>query len=225
MEQRRHRVAVLLLVVALHVPAWLALRGLLQPRAVATDRALVVEFVLNEARPPRPRPPSPPRNRTRESAKPRSSRPIARPTPAPPSPASVAVPVEAAPVRLFSADGSLRIPSGMAEAVAEKPAPEPANSFHIPTGDTWVLREPVAPIEFRDTVFAQAYLPDDMNPIEEACWRNKGLAFVLAMLGSTDCAAPGQKAKVPPPALIVYGVDDGDEIMRKTDAWSRYNER
>ncbi len=64
-----------------------------------------------------------------------------------------------------------------------------------------------------------------MNPIEEACWRTKGLAFVLAVLGSTDCAAPGRKTKVPPPALIVYGVDDGNEIMRKTAAWSRYNAR
>ena len=38
-----------------------------------------------------------------------------------------------------------------------------------------------------------AFLPADMNPVEEACWRNKGLAFVLTMLGSRDCANPGGK--------------------------------
>ena len=222
MEQRRHRIAVLLLVVALHVPALLALRGLLQPRGDARpDRALVVEFVSIERAAP---PPPSPRRRSRYRGNPATS--VARRTP-PQEPTSLESRVRGndEPVRLFSADGSLRIPSGLSESVAEKPAPEASNSFHIPVGDTWILREPAAPIEFRDTIFAQAYLPDDMNPIEEACWRNKGLAFVLAVLGSTDCAAPGQKTKVPPPALIVYGVDDGDEIMRKTDAWSRYNER
>ena len=63
-----------------------------------------------------------------------------------------------------------------------------------------------------------------MNPVEEACWRHKGLAFVLTMLGSRDCAAPGQKDPVPTPQMIVYGVDDADTILRKTEDWRRYNE-
>ena len=80
------------------------------------------------------------------------------------------------------------------------------------------------PIEFRDTMLSQAFVPDRMNPIEEACWRSKRLAFILTMLGSTDCAAPGEKARVPTPELIVYGVDDGDEILRKHAAWERYEQ-
>jgi hypothetical protein len=247
MEQRRHRIAVLLVVVALHVPALLALRGLSQPRiATRPDRPLIVEFVLNEPAPP----PSPPHRRTRESPD-RRSRAGGNPGAKPRQPATATPrdsrlrgndePLDSRlrendeplasrlranyePVRLFAADGSLRISPGLADSVAAKPPAEGRDTFHIPAGDTWVLREPAAPIEFRDTMFSQVFLPEGMNPIEEACWRHKGLAFFMTMLGSQDCAAPGQKSRVPPPALIVYGVDDGAEIRRKTEAWARYDE-
>lgn len=217
MEQRRHRLAVLMLVVALHVPALLALQGLLQPRTAVSQKPLVVEFVLNQAAPPPP--PSPPHRRSRESAKPVTLAPAERKSLDSRAPAK-----DAAPVRLFAADGSLRISPQLAEQIAPVAA-EPPNTFHLPAGDTWVLREPAAPLEFRDTIFGQAFVPEGMNPVEEACWRNKALAFVLATLGSQDCAAPGQKARVPPPDLIVYGVDDGKEILRKHAAWERYNAR
>jgi hypothetical protein len=223
MEQRRHRLAVLMLVVALHVPALMALRGWLQPRAAGQDKPLVVEFVLNEAAPPPP--PSPPHRRSRESGNPATSVVREALTQEPESLHSRFRGNDESPVRLFSDDGSLRISPSLAEQIAPPPAAEASNTFHIPAGDTWVLREPAAPVEFRDTIFAQAFVPDDMNPIEEACWRNKGLAFILTMLGSSDCAAPGEKARVPPPDLIVYGVDDGKEILRKHAAWERYNAR
>jgi hypothetical protein len=127
-------------------------------------------------------------------------------------------------VRLFAADGSLRISSTLSDDIAPK-AVEGPNTFHLPAGDTWVLREPKAPIEYTDTRFAKAFLPAGMNPVEEACWRNKGFAFIMTMLGSRDCAAPGQKDPVPTPAMIVYGVDDADDILRKIEDWERYNER
>ena len=200
---------------------------------------MVVEFVLNEASAPPPHPvrrsrergnPGAQRNEprpSRESGNPVTSSALPRLTEEPESLGSRFRGDDEAlreGVRLFATDGSLRIPSTLSEDIAPKVVEGP-NTFHIPAGDTWILREPKAPIEYVDTRFSQVFLPDGMNPVEEACWRNKGFAFIMSMLGSLDCAAPGQKDPRPEPRMIVYGVDDADDILRKTEDWARYNER
>ena len=223
MERRSHRFAVLAMVVLLHIPVLFAIRDWLAPHFAprAAPRPMVVEFVLNQAPPPpsvrRPRASAEPAAAATKPQLPAIRKPIdTRP------PQATATPVEN--VRLFADDGSLRIPSTLSEDIAEKVVEGPS-TFHIPAGDTWVLREPKAPLEYAQTSFARAFMPEDMNPVEEACWRNKGFAFIMTMLGSRDCANPGGKDPRPVPSMIVYGVDDADDILRKTEDWERYNER
>lgn len=228
MERRSHRIAVLSLVVLLHLPALFAIRAWMapMPASPAPTQALRVEFVLNAEAPPPPPPPMAPR-------------PVPLPSDAAPSPPSVRGAPAANPrvetetrlrdapeerhVRLFADDGSLRLPANLAQEIAPR-IEAPRDDYHLPAGDDWVLREPESPIAYEPTRFAEGYMPEDMNPVEEACWRNKALAFALASLGSTDCAAPGRKKPRPTPAMIVYGEDDGEDILRKTEAWERYNE-
>ena len=208
---------VLAAVILLHVPLFFALQSWTTTQR-GSSAPLVVEFVLNAdpvAALPMPR-------RKAPAASAPAPAPAARARTAVTPRATATPPVPAA--RLFSADGSIRIPSTLADDIAPKVVEGP-NTFHIPVGDTWVLREPKAPIEFTDTRFAQAYLPGGMNPVEEACWRNKGFAFVMMVLGSRDCANPGGKDPRPTPQMIVYGVDDYDDIVRKTGDWQRYNAR
>lgn len=220
MERRSHRFAVLALVVLLHVPLYFALRQMSAPALRRDATPLRVEFVLDPTQaPPLPRPPD-----VRRSRRP-TPRAASRAATVPPRAAiTVAEPEVPQTVRLFADDGSLRIPSTLADDIAEKEIEGPA-TFHIPAGDAWVLREPRSPIDYAETRFARAFLPEGMNPVEEACWRNKGFAFIMVMLGSRDCANPGGKDPAPTPSMIVYGVDDAEDILRKTEDWARYNAR
>jgi hypothetical protein len=225
MERRSHRLAVLLVVVLLHLPLLFAIRDWMAPRFVRGEaqREMVVEFILNDT----PVAPPPLVPRSRADAKAAASLPKS-PHRTPPKPLDAHPPEDddtsLDDVRLFSDDGSLRIPPTLSEDIAPKVVEGPS-TFHIPAGDTWVLRESELPIEYTETRFAHAFLPADMNPVEEACWRSKGFAYLMTLLGSRDCAAPGRKDAVPMPAMIVYGVDDADDILRKSEDWERYNER
>lgn len=232
MERRSHRIAILALVVVLHVPLLLAVGDRLAPRAGAPGSpGLRVEFVLNEERavpPPMPqrRALSRPR-RVRAATLPREHPVDATHTAGPSAsfdPGAHAAEAIAPESSLLTADGALRISSTLADDIAQKPTEGP-NTFHIPRGDAWVLREPRPPIQFQATRFADAFLPEGMNPVEEACWRNRGFAFLMTMLGSRDCADPGGKDPRPMPAMIVYGVDRGEDILRKTEEWRRYRQR
>jgi len=208
---------VLVFVVLMHLPALHAIRAWMAhvPASLAPTPALRVEFVLN----PEPAPPAPPPSMPRASS--RAASPAANPRID--APAELRDAPEPEHVRLFADDGTLRIPDSLAQDVAPKEVEAP-DTYHLPRGDDWVLREPESPIAYEATRFAEGFMPEDMNPVEEACWRNKGLAFVLTALGSRDCAAPGQKDPRPTPAMIVYGEDSGEEILRKTEEWKRYNE-
>jgi hypothetical protein len=128
-------------------------------------------------------------------------------------------------VRLVGDDGRPRISPRLLETLdASRDAARVAR-FHVPLGDTWVLRERRSPIDYAPTKFADAWLPEGMNPVEEACWRNRGLAFVLSMLGSTDCANPGGPTPRPTPEMIRYGEDSVADILRKREDWARYDRR
>jgi hypothetical protein len=233
MEQRKQQVATLVLVVALHV---VALQYLLvserraRPAPVVAERR--IELQLIEETTPSPR----------DDAALRVGRaaPVSALTPssavggaqqiAVVPRASAAVPPQTASVpphrpRLIDDNGRPRISSGLLEELDAARAAELAGRFHMPEGDTWVLRERRLPIDHQPTRFAEIWLPDGMNPIEEACWRNRGLAFLLSMIGSTDCANPGGPTPRPTPAMIRYGEDSVAEILRKREDWARYNRR
>jgi hypothetical protein len=247
MERRRDRLIVLVIVVALHLPMLLAIRAAMWTRAGVPEDLqppLVVEFLLNADPTPRDEaalqirrtsnePVSAPKSSQqlpREPTRAQPPRKIVAPTP--PQPIIQPQPESQTPtdLRLYAADGSLRVSQHLAQELADEAAAVAAaqdtrQTYHLPEGDNWVMRMPESPIDPGTTIFSEVWKPTDMNPVEEACWRNKGLAFLLSMLGSEDCARPGQKSRRPTPAMIVYGVDDGDEILRKIEDWERYNER
>ncbi len=251
MERRRDRMIVLVIVVALHVPMLLVIRAAMWPRANLSENVpppMLVEFLLNADPTPRDEAAlqirrtskeqvSAPKSIPESTAKPAREPPRAQPprkvvAPAPPQP--VVQPQTESPtptaLRLYAADGSLRVSQHLAqdladEAAARAAAQDTRQTYHLPEGDNWVMRVPESPIDPGTTIFSEVWKPTDMNSVEEACWHNKGLAFLLTVLGSQDCARPGQKTPRPMPAMIIYGVDDGDEILRKIEDWERYNER
>ena len=122
-------------------------------------------------------------------------------------------------------DGRPRISPRLVEELDAARGAELAARFHHPEGDTWVLRERRSPLEYQTTRFAELWLPESMNPVEEACWRNRALAFVLSIVGSVDCANPGGPPPRPTPAMIYYGKDSVAEILRKNEEWARYEQR
>lgn len=237
MGSRSRRAGLLLAILVMHgLGLWLLAR--LQPRVSDRARAepLVVQLIdLRDDVDPllrvrAPVPPAVPATLPAVAADPvvaaAADAPdaLARPAPAVPLAAASAAPVSS----LRDAQGRLRVSRHLAaeldaaQAAADEAAARAARTFHVPRGDTWILREPRKVMVYEPTVFERAWMPEDMNPVEEACWRNRALAFVLVTLGSRDCADPGAPTPLPPPQMIVYGADDGDEILRKQDEWQRY---
>lgn len=236
MEERAQRRLVLLLVVVLHLPL---LWGLIHlgptPRTSPRDvsRPLRVEWVLT---------PSPPdqallrvrRTATAARAIESSAAPdtlpaaAARPSIDRPDATAAAIPGAVPAFRLVDTDGRLRVSSRLAEeldaerAAQQAQAERDASTFHAPLGDVWVMREPSTPIDKGLTVFSEDWMPTDMDPVTEACWRNAAVRFLLVTMGSVTCANPGGKPPAPTPEMIVYGQDSGREILRKTDEWREY---
>jgi hypothetical protein len=198
------------------------------PKATPVTRLLLLDLAPAQRAPDAALRVPPPRRRVEAPL--RTAPPdVARTAPAVgENPAAAPPPAPAA--RFVDPQGRLRVSRRLAEemdaaaAAADAAAEaEAASTFHVPRGDDWLMREPRKVLVYEPTVFDEAYMPDDMNPIEEACWRNRALQMVLASLGSIDCAAPGKEAPQPTPAMIVYGEDDADDILRKTEDWQRYN--
>ena len=233
MQERNLHGGILVLVIALHVVAlqwWLIVeRGARRDSAVTEVR---VEMQLVDQEIPSPMVDPDLQIRRGDSA---SERPPASPVDSTPiasselsartedSPRATLDPTDR--VRLVGDDGRPRISSRLLEALdASRDAARVAR-FHVPEGDTWVLRERRLPIDYVPTRFADTWLPEGMNPVEEACWRNRGLAFVLSMLGSTDCANPGGPTPRPTPEMIRYGEDSVADILRKREDWARYDRR
>jgi hypothetical protein len=235
MESRSHRAIVLAIVVVLHFPLlWWLLAAPVAPRRAPDRSALIVEFLL-QTRDATDAPSDPSlhvRRRRSESA----------PAPSPPPSRALRV-VELPPAtdlppasllerntRLLGDDGRIRISQHLMdeldaqEAERAAQAARDARTYTIPLGDQRLLERRPPSIAVDETRFSRAWKPGDMNPIEEACWKNKGLALVMSVLGSMDCAYPGSKPK-PVPAMIHYGRDDGETILRKTKDWEDYERR
>jgi hypothetical protein len=232
MERRSHRIAILAGVVVLHLVVLVVLRitPRVPPRAAPrAERPMIVEFLLQPSQADRSAALAMPqlrhpRQRTRAR---QAGTPTARTdTTQAVEPVADVVPA----FRLIGDDGRLRVSRHLAQeldaaADAERARGEAARgSFHMPAGDAWVMKEPRSPIDPGLTRFSDAWKPSDMNPIEEACWHHKGLALVMSIVGSVDCAEPGRTRR-PTPEMIVYGVDDGADILRKTADWKRYGRR
>lgn len=198
------------------------------PKATPATRLLLLDLAPAQRAPDAALRVPPPRRRV--EARLRSAPPdVARRAPALVE-NPVAAPPPAPAARITDAQGRLRVSRRLAEemdaasAAADAAAEAEAGStFHVPRGDDWLMREPRKALAYEPTVFDEAYMPDDMNPIEEACWRHRALQMLLASLGSTDCAAPGKDPPRPAPAMIVYGEDDADDILRKSEDWQQYN--
>lgn len=236
MEERAQRRLVLLVVALLHLPVLWGLMHL-APTPVDTERSvsrpLRVEWLLT------PTPPDETLLRVRRTPATANASPSTPPPALPPTaaasnrvdvPATTAPPTpDAAPAfRLVDPDGRLRVSSRLAEeldaelAAQQAQAERDASTFHAPVGDVWVMREPSTPIDKGLTVFSEAWMPTDMDPVVEACWRNAAVRFLLTTLGSVTCANPGGKLPAPTPEMIVYGQDSAREILRKTDEWREY---
>ena len=232
MHERKLQAGILALVAALHVGAlmWLAM----ERSARTTPRAAEVRVELQLIDPDTERPSVDPVLRIRPpptasaTARPSSIRttptePVATNASVPASPpAAIDLPHRS---RLIGDDGRPRISPRLVEELDAARGAELAARFHHPEGDTWVLRERRSPLEYQTTRFAELWLPESMNPVEEACWRNRALAFVLSIVGSVDCANPGGPPPRPTPAMIYYGKDSVAEILRKNEEWARYEQR
>lgn len=236
MEQRSHRMLVLAVVIALHVPLFLLVRDAMAPtwRVESAPRDTVIEFLLRTPAVPMPRAPDSAlrvaRSRSQTStpaARTMTARFVAPAARRPVDASSAPVPT---PQGVVGDDGRIRVSEKLVDYLDQLAAEEAARaavergSFHMPQGDSDLMRDHPPILDPQLTRFSKQWKPSDMNPLEEACWKNKALAFAMAMLQSVDCAAPGQKPPAPPPELIVYGRDGIDDVLRKTEDWDRFRE-
>jgi hypothetical protein len=226
---------VLVIVIALHVPLLMALRNLSAPLSADAAPATVVrvEFLLRPSTPVAPRPLEAALRVRRGRASP-VTRPVstAHSRRSTQSTLTATAPDHELPEAkgLIGDDGRIRVSPRIVDELDDLARQEAAaaaladRSFHRPRSRSSVMQDRPLVLDPQLTRFSENWKPSDMNPLEEACWKNRALAFVMAMLQSADCAAPGQKAPAPVPQMIVYGRDSAEEVLRKTEDWKRYRE-
>lgn len=235
MERRSHRLLVLAVVVVLHLPLLLLVRDAMLPslKIAIAPQQTVIEFLLRPELVPMPQAPDSALRVTRSNAtvasrtRTMNARFVGQTAASRPRTDSenAVVPV---PRGVVGDDGRVRVSGKMTEYLdrlaAEQAAQAAAErgSFHMPRGNSDLMRDRAPILDPQLTRFSKDWKPAGMNPLEEACWKNKALAFAMALLQSADCIAPGQKPPAPPPELIVYGRDDVGDVLRKTEDWAKF---